>query len=139
MENKEIIRNEILDKILALLMSFDAPPFNEMLKIINPKIIDMDFVAQVYSEYEWENYMKDSFKKELIFKNFIIEDSEGNLSITEIGREFKRKGGYEAIDKKEIQEDIIREGTIKSFRYDKLALSLSIVAIIISIIGLIFR
>lgn len=135
----KIVRNEILDKILVLLMSFDAPIFKEMLSKINPSKIDMDFIAQAYPEYEWEYYMKESFEKELLYKNYISKDKNGNLSITEPGREFKRKGGYEAIDKKEKQEDTIREKTIESFRYDKLALTVSILAIIISIIGIMLK
>ena len=135
----KIVRNEILDKILALLMSFDAPIFKKMLDEINPSKIDMDFIAEAYPEYEWEYYMKESFEKELLYKNYITKDNEGNLSITEPGREFKRKGGYAAIYKKEKQEDTIREKTIESFRYDKLALIVSIAAIIISIIGLMLK
>ncbi len=135
----KIVRNEILDKILALLMSFDAPVFKDVLDKINPSKIDMDFVSNVYSEYEWEYYMKESFEKELLFKNYILKDKDGNISITEHGREFKRKGGYAAIDKREKQEDTIREKTIESFRYDKIALFISIVAIIISVIGLMLQ
>lgn len=40
-----IVRNEILDKILTLLMSFDTPIFKDMLNKINPSKIDMDFVS----------------------------------------------------------------------------------------------
>ncbi|MDD3050272.1 MAG: hypothetical protein PHR06_03930 [Candidatus Cloacimonetes bacterium] len=134
-----IVRNEILDKILAFLMSFDAPIFKEMLDKISPSKIDMDFVAEATPEYEWEDYMKVSFEKKLLFKNYISKDVNGNLSITEHGREFKRKGGYAAIDKRENQEDTIREKTIESFKYGKLALFISIVAIIISIIGLLLQ
>ena len=58
-----IVRNEILDKILTLLMSFDTPIFKDMLNKINPSKIDMDFVSELYPEYEWEYYIKESFEK----------------------------------------------------------------------------
>jgi len=134
-----IVRNEILDKILTLLMSFDTPIFKDMLNKINPSKIDMDFVSELYPEYEWEYYIKESFEKELIFKEYISKDNDGNISITETGREFKRKGGYAAIDKRKKQEETITEKTIQSFRYDKIALFISIVSIIISIIGLLLK
>jgi hypothetical protein len=139
MKYEKIKRNEILDKILTLLMSFDATGFKMILDVISPPKIDIKFISEALSEYEWEDYMKESFEKELLYKNYITKDNEGNLSITEFGREFKRKGGYAAIDKKEKQEDTIREKTIESFRYDKLALIVSIAAIIISIIGLMLK
>lgn len=135
----KIVRNEILDKILVLLMSFDAPIFKEMINKINPSKIDMEFVAEAYPEYEWEYYMKESFEKELLYKNYITKDKNGDLLITEHGREFKRNGGYAAIDKKNNQENIIRDGTIKSFKYGKWGFYISIIAIIISTITLLLK
>lgn len=135
----EIIRNDILDKILTLLMSFDAPLFKDMLDKINPSKINMDFISKTLPEYEWEDFMKKSFKEELLFKKYIVEDSNGNLSITELGKEFKRKGGYSSIDKKDNQENTIREKTIESFKYGIWGFWLSIIAIIISIIGILLQ
>lgn len=108
------MRNKILDEILVLLMSFDATIFRDMLDKINPKKIDMDFISDTLSNYEWDDWMKNSFQDELVHKNYIELDSNGNLSITEIGKEFKRKGGYSQQDKIESQENIIREKRLKS-------------------------
>lgn len=119
MDNEKwIVRNEVLDSILSLFLSFDVPIFKNMLDKINPTQIDMDFVAKTLSQYDWEDWMKKSFKDELLHKNFLVEDADGNLKITEIGREFKRKGGYNAIDKREGQEEIIREKQVESLTLD---------------------
>jgi hypothetical protein len=127
------MRNKILDEILALLMSFEIPIFGDMLDNINPKNIDMDFISETLSKYEWDNWMKKSFQDELLHKNYIELDNKGDLCITEIGKEFKRKGGYSQIDKIVNQENIIREKTIEKFKYDKFAFWLSIIAIGISL------
>jgi len=97
------MRNKILDEILALLMSFDVPMFKHMLDSINPKKIDMGFISETLSKYEWDDWMKKSFQDELLHKNYIEIDNKGDLYITEIGKEFKRKGGYSQIDKVESQ------------------------------------
>jgi len=112
------MRNEILDKILALLMTIEVPIFTEMIDRINRKKIDMDFMADAFPEYEWDDYMKESFKKELLYKKYIAEDENEDLSITELGREFKRKGGYEYSDKKINQEDSLREKQLENLNLD---------------------
>ena len=133
------MRNKILDEILVLLMSLDAKIFRDMLDKINPKKIDMDFISETLSNNEWDNWMKNSFQDELVHKNYIELDSNGNLSITEIGKEFKRKGGYSEQDKIESQENIIREKTIEKFKYDKFAFWFSIIAVGISLISLLLK
>lgn len=133
------MRNKILDEILALLMSFEVSIFRDMLDKINPKKIDMDFISETLSNYEWEDWMKNSFQDELLHKDYIKIDKSGNLNITEIGKEFKRKGGYSQIDKVESQENTIREKTIEKFRYDKFAFLLSLIAIGISLASLFFK
>jgi len=133
------MRNKILDEILALLMSFDVPMFKHMLDSINPKKIDMGFISETLSKYEWDDWMKKSFQDELLHKNYIEIDNKGDLYITEIGKEFKRKGGYSQIDKVESQENTIREKTIEKFRYDKFAFWLSLIAIGVSLASLFFK
>tara|TARA_B110000285_G_C15075576_1_gene590523 strand:+ start:284 stop:469 length:186 start_codon:yes stop_codon:yes gene_type:complete len=61
------------------------------------------------------------------------------LYIREEGKEFKRKGGYSAINRKQNQEETIREKTIEKFRYDKIAFWLSLIAIGISIASLFLK
>lgn len=139
MKYEKIVRNEILDRILTLLMFYETPVFNSISNITYSSKINIDSISDMMPEYEWEDYMKESFEKELLYKNYITKDNEGNLSITEYGREFKRKGGYAAIDKKENQEDTIREKTIESFKYGKWGFYISIIAIIISTIALLLK
>lgn len=141
MEKQEIkiVRNEILDRILTLLMFYKTPDFSKISNNTGYSKVNINSIARLMPEYEWEDYMKESFEKELLFKKYIIKDKNGNLSITEIGNEFKRKGGYAAIDKKENQEDVIREKTIESFKYGKWGFYMSIIAIIVSIIALLWK
>ena len=84
---------------------------------------NMDSLFELMPQFELEDWMKNEQK---------------NLFIQEEGKEFKRKGGYSAIDKRETQEGTIREKTIEKFRYDKIAFWLSIIAIGVSIASLFF-
>jgi hypothetical protein len=115
----------------------DFPMYDTLFKE-NVENSSMSSLFKLMPQFELEKWMKASFQNELIHKNYIQIDKSGNLSITENGREFKRKGGYSKIDKKEIQEEEIRERTIEKFRYDKIAFWLSIFAIGISIISIFF-
>lgn len=136
---KVIIRNEMLDMILSLLLSFDIPIFKSKLDGINPKKIDMNFISKLYNQYDWDDWMKKSFQEELVYKKYVILNSNGNLIITELGKEFLRKGGYSEMDETEKQEKTIRTKTIESFKYGKWGFYLSIIAIIISIIALFLK
>ncbi len=136
---KIINRNEMLDMILNLLMSFEVPLFKSKLEEINPNKIDMDFISKLYDQYNWEDWMKKSFQDELIYKKYVLLDSTGNLIITDLGKDFKRNGGYAEIDETEKQEKTIRTKTIESFKYGKWGFFLSIIAIILSIIALILK
>ena len=131
-------RNEILDNILTLLMYRDVPIYD---KLFTENVGDstMDSLFELMPQFELEDWMKKSFQEELIHKNYVGVDNNGNLFIKEDGKEFKRQGGYSAIYKRETQEDIIREKTIEKFRYDKIAFWFSILAIGISIISLILK
>lgn len=128
-------RNEILDNILTLLIYRDVPIYDKLFRenVGNSKI---DSLFELMPQFELEDWMKKSFQEELIHKNYIRIDEEGNLFIKEEGKEYKRKGGYSAIDKKETQEGTIREKTIEKFRYDKFAFWLSLIAIGVSIASL---
>jgi hypothetical protein len=104
MEQKTpLIKNEILDNILGLLLSFESSAFKEIFEKTNPKKIDMEFIAQTLNHYQWKNWMKESFKEELLNNHYIKEDENKNLSITEQGREFKKNGGYYAKELNQIQ------------------------------------
>lgn len=131
-------RNEILDNILTLLMYRDVPIYDKLFAE-NIGNSTMDSLFELMPQFELEDWMNQSFQEELIHKNFIRVDEEGNLFIKEEGKEFKRKGGYSGIDKKETQEETIREKTIEKFRYDKIAFWLSIIAIGISLASLFFK
>lgn len=134
------MRNEILDRILVILMFKNVPIFNSLYKQnIDSSRWQLKDIIDLMPEYETENWMINEYKNELLHKNFIVEDDKGNISITELGKEFKRKGGYAAIDKREFQEDIIRTKTIEKFRYDKIAFWLSILAIGISLLTLLIN
>jgi hypothetical protein len=130
-------RNEILDNILTLLMYKDVPIYDRLFteNVVNSTI---DSLFELMPQFELEDWMKKSFQEELIHKNYIRIDEKRNLFIQEEGKEFKRKGGYSSIDKKETQEGKIREKTIEKFRYDKIAFWLSIIAIGISLASLFF-
>lgn len=129
----------MLDMILTFLMSVDIPVFKNKIKEVGREKIDMDFISEMYNEYDWEDWMKKSFQDELTYKKFVEVDKKGNLYITEIGKEFKRNGGYANSDKIQIQESTIREKTIESFKYGKWGFYMSIIAIIISIIALLLQ
>jgi len=131
-------RNEILDNILTLLMYRDVPIYDKLFAE-NVENSTMDSLFELMPQFELEDWMKTSFQEELIHKNYIRIDEEGNLYIKEEGKEFKRKGGYSSIDKKETQQGTIREKTIEKFRYDKFAFWLSIIAIGISLASLFFK
>lgn len=131
-------RNEILDNILTLLMYRDVPIYDKLFTE-NVGNSTMDSLFELMPQFELEDWMKKSFQQELVHKNYVGVDNKGNLFIKEQGKEFKRKGGYSAVDKKETQENVIREKTIEKFRYDKIAFWLSIIAIVISIISLFLK
>jgi len=124
---KQIVRNDILDEILTLLMFYETPDFNEISDITYSSKINMDVIADMMPLYEWEDYMKKSFEKELLNKGYIVKDNNGNLSITELGNEFKRKGGYKSATKKENQENTIRVKTIESFKYARWGFYLALI------------
>lgn len=131
-------RNKILDNILTLLMYRDVPIYDKLF-VENIGNATMDSIFELMPQFELEDWMKKSFQDELIHKKYIELDNNGNLFISEFGKEFKRKGGYSEIDKKEGQENTIREKTIEKFRYDKIAFWLSILAIGISIVSIFLK
>ena len=104
MEQKiPLIKNEILDNILGLLLSFESSAFKGIFEKTNPNKINMEFISKTLNHYEWKNWMKESFKEELLQNDFIMEDENENLLITEQGREFKKNGGYYAQELNQIQ------------------------------------
>lgn len=131
-------RNEILDNILTLLM-YRYVPIYDKLFTENVGSSTMDSLFELMQQFELEDWIKKSFQEELIHQNYVGINRNGDLFIKENGKEFKRKGGYSAIDKKENQENVIRTKTIEKFRYDKIAFWFSILSIGISIIGLLLN
>lgn len=131
-------RNEILDSILTLLMYRDVPIFDKMFTE-NVGNSTMDLLFGLMPQFELEPWMGKSFQEELVQKNYIRIDDNGNLFIRDEGKEFKRRGGYCAIDRKETQEETIREKTIEKFRYDKFAFWFSLISIGISLASLFFN
>lgn len=104
MEQKGLLlKNEILDNTLGLLLSFESSAFKEIFEKTNPSKIDVEFIAKTLSHYEWDNWMKESLKNELLNKHYVKEDPNGNLRITEQGREFKKNGGYYAQESVQVQ------------------------------------
>ncbi|MDG1573315.1 hypothetical protein OZ410_13380 [Robiginitalea sp. M366] len=133
-----INRNEVLDRILGLLMYRDVPVFENLL-IDRMGDVTMSTLFQLMPDFELEDWMIISFQEELIHKGFVIADTEGNLKITEDGKEFKRKGGYAKVDLREQQESMIREKTIEGFRYGEWGFYIAIIATIISLVSLFLK
>ena len=131
-------RNEILDNILTLLMYRDVPIYDKLFTE-NVGNSTIDSLFELMPQFELEDWIKKTFQEELTHKNYVRIDEEGNLYIREEGKEFKRRGGYSAIDRKETQEETIRERTIEKFRYDKIAFWLSLIAIGISMASFFFK
>lgn len=98
-----LIKNEVLDNALGLLLSFESPAFKEIFKKTNPRKIDIDFITKTLNHYDWKNRMKESLKDELLRSDYVIEDQNGNLRITEQGREFKKNGGYYSRESAQLQ------------------------------------
>ncbi len=95
-ENLTIMKNEISDNILGLLISFESTACKEIFEKTNPNNINMEFISKTLNHYEWKSWMKESYKEELLKNHYVMEDANGNLLITEQGREFKKNGGYYA-------------------------------------------
>lgn len=129
------IRSEILNKILSLLLIQENPIFNSLSNNGDEsEFIDLNEIIGLIPDYDIEDWMVKEFKKELLFKNYIEENDAGLVKITEPGKEFIRKGGYRSVDKKEHEEQTIREKTIESFKYGVWGFWLSIIALVSSIL-----
>lgn len=99
----------------------------------------MTSIIDLMPDYEIEEWMIAEFKKELLFKKYIEEDDSSRVKISEIGKDFIRRGGYRSADKKEYEKETIREKTIEGFKYGRYGFYISIIATILSIIGLIWK
>ena len=128
-------RTEKLDKILLFLIAVDV---KELKKEPVNKKITMEFINEALSELELVDWEMDSLKDELLNEELIIENNRG-LRITQKGKTFiTRQQGFRKIEKITTQEDTIREKTIEKFRYDKFSFWFSILAIIISLLSLLW-
>jgi len=125
-------RDEKLDSILMMLLSIDV---KELKNVPMNKPITMDFLNRTNSDLELVDWEMKSLKDELLNEDLAIE-KDGELRITQKGKKFiTKEKGFKNLAKVSLQEEEIREETIKKFRYDKFAFWLSIIAIIISVIG----
>jgi hypothetical protein len=128
-------RTEKLDKILLFLIAIDV---KELKKEPMNKTITMEFINEALSELELVDWEMDSLKEELINEELIIENHKG-LRITQKGKVFiTRQQGFRKIEKITTEEDTIREKTIEKFRYDKFSFWFSIIAILISLLSLLW-
>jgi len=129
-------RNEKLDKILLMLIAIDIKELKNV-EINMP--ITMDFINEALVELELVDWEMKSLKDELINEELVIEKN-GELRITQKGKKFiTREKGFRNLENISEQEEIIREKTIEKFRYDKFAFWFSIIAIGISLLGLLIN
>ncbi len=125
-------RDEKLDTILSILLSVDVKKLKN--ELIN-KPITMDFLNWANTDLELVDWEMKSLKDELLNEELAIEKN-GEIQITQKGKKFiTKEKGFKNLAKVSLQDEIIREETIKKFRYDKFAFWFSIIAIIISVIG----
>ena len=126
-------RTHKLDQILNGLLAIDVKRLNE--ETISKKIT-IEWLNDAL-DLECEVWEMKSLRNELIDKGLIDEINE-ELHITEQGKNYQtREKGFKQLDKVSNQEDMIRDLTIRKFKYDRIAFLLSIVAIIVSIIGIV--
>jgi hypothetical protein len=128
-------RNEKLDKILYFLIAIDVKELKD--EPIN-KLVTMDFINEALSELELVDWEMKSLKDELINEGLAIEN-DNDLRITQKGKKFiTREQGFRNIEKINDQESTIREKTIEKFRYDKYSFWISILAILMAGISLLW-
>lgn len=125
-------RSKKLDTILYGLLSLDVKRLNE--EPINT-LVTIEWLSNSL-KLDCENWEMKSLEKELIVKEYITEIN-GELHITDKGKQFITKQGFVHTDKILKQEDEIRNKTIEKFRYDKISFWFSIIAIIIAGISLV--
>jgi hypothetical protein len=100
------------------------------------KKITIEFLCNTL-QLDCEKWEMLSLKNELITEGHILE-SNGELRITESGKIFiTRQKGFKNLAKRQNEEELIREKTIKKFKYDKFSFWLSILAILIAGLSLI--
>lgn len=129
-------RDEKLDRILLFLIAIDYKELNN--ERIN-KPITLQFINDTSDELELVPWEMKSLEDELVNDKLVIKINE-ELRITQEGKKFITKDkGFKNKAKIAYQEELIREGTIKKFKYDVWAFWVSIIAIIISIVSLIIN
>jgi hypothetical protein len=128
-------RNEKLDQILLFLLAVDVKELKN--ENINQRVT-MDFINEALTELELVDWEMKSLKDELINEGLAVE-SNNDLRITQKGKKFiTSEQGFKNIEKISEQENTIREKTIEKFRYDKYSFFISIIAILMAIISLIW-
>ncbi len=126
-------RDEKLDTILMSLIAIDVKELKG--EFIN-KALTIEFINKANSELELVDWEMKSLKEELINEELAFEKN-GELRITAKGKKFiTKEKGFKNSAKVSLQEEIIRDETIKKFRYDKFAFWFSIIALLMSIVGI---
>lgn len=66
-------------------------------------------------------------------KKFDFSDNGEPYSITDKGVAFLREGGYTGLFTNNLRDDNIKDGTLKSFKYSKFAIAISVLALLVAI------
>lgn len=127
-------RSKKLDKILNALIHIDKLILDDT---NIPKKITFEFLCESLN-LGCEKWEIKSLKKELLYDQQITEEND-EIKITDHGIKFIIKGGYSNSDDITLQNEIIRKNTIKQFRYDKIALGVAILSLIVAIFALASR
>ncbi len=125
-------RSHKLDNILDALLYIDKEELDG--KTIK-KEITLPFINESVG-LEMNTWEMESLKQELLYEEYVLL-KDNQLRITDKGKKFiTREGGYSKYDEINLEEKLIRKKTIEKFRYDKISFWLSIIAVIISLLGL---
>ncbi len=126
--NTDKSRTNKLDSLLHGLLYIDK---RLLAKETVEKKITIEFLCDTLN-LDCEKWEMLSLKKELITEGHILE-IDGDLRIRESGKIFiTRQKGFNNLEKRQTEEEMIREKTIEKFKYDKFSFWLSIIAIIIA-------
>ena len=126
-------RTAKLDSILFGLLSIDKKLLaEEPIK----KMVTIEFLCDSL-KLDCDKWELTSLKNELVTEGHILE-LNGELRITEPGKIFiTRQKGFKNLEKRQKEEELIREKTIEKFKYDKFSFWLSILAIVIAGVSLV--
>lgn len=127
-------RNEKLDQLLNGLLLLKK---REIKKEKLPTICDISWLSKTLN-LETESWEELFIEEQLIHDGF-VEKIDRSLRISNKGHDFITGGGYKKRAKRVEQDDKIKEETIKKFRYDRIALLIAIIALVISVINFFYK